>query len=114
MAEVKKIQKVDIFKLKPYENNAKIHTEEQLEKLSKSIEEFGFISPVLIDKDFNIIAGHGRVEVAGTKAWAGKISGYAQDSWAECVAEAVSDYYCNGSKAHANSKAIMAELRKYA
>lgn len=64
MAEVKKIQKVDIFKLKPYENNAKIHTEEQLEKLSKSIEEFGFISPVLIDKDFNIIAGHGRVEAA--------------------------------------------------
>lgn len=50
----------------------------------------------------------------GTKAWAGKISGYAQDSWAECVAEAVSDFYCNGSKAHANSKAIMAELRKYA
>ena len=64
MAEVKKIQKVDIFKLKPYERNAKIHTEEQLEKLSKSIEEFGFISPVLIDKDFNIIAGHGRVEAA--------------------------------------------------
>lgn len=64
MAEVKKIQRVDISKLKPYENNAKIHTEEQLEKLSKSIEEFGFISPVLIDKDFNIIAGHGRIEAA--------------------------------------------------
>lgn len=49
----------------------------------------------------------------GTKAWAGKISGYAKDSWAECVAEAVCDYYCNGSKAHANSRAIMTELRKY-
>lgn len=31
---------------------------------------------------------------------------------AECVAEAVSDYYCNGAKAHANSKAIMAELKR--
>lgn len=49
----------------------------------------------------------------GTKAWAGKISGYAKESYAECVAEAVSDYYCNGRRASANSRAIMAELRKY-
>lgn len=64
MAEVKKIQRVAVNKLIPYENNAKKHSEKQIEKLSKSIEEFGFISPVLIDKDFNIIAGHGRVEAA--------------------------------------------------
>ena len=69
MAEVKKIQRVAINKLVPYVNNAKKHSQRQLEKLSKSIDEFGFISPVLIDKDFNIIAGHGRVEAA-------KISGY--------------------------------------
>lgn len=49
----------------------------------------------------------------GTKAWAGKISGYAQDSFAECVAEAVADVYCNGNKAHAHSKAIFKELKKY-
>ena len=64
MAEVKRIQRVAVNKLIPYENNAKKHSEKQIEKLSKSIEEFGFISPVLIDKDFNIIAGHGRVEAA--------------------------------------------------
>lgn len=64
MAEVKKIQRVAIDKLVPYENNAKRHSEKQIEKLSKSIDEFGFISPVLIDKDFNIIAGHGRIEAA--------------------------------------------------
>lgn len=64
MAEVKKIQRVAIGKLIPYTNNAKKHSQRQLEKLSKSIDEFGFISPVLIDKDFNIIAGHGRVEAA--------------------------------------------------
>lgn len=49
----------------------------------------------------------------GTKKWAGGISGYAQDSFAECVAEAVADHYCNGSKASKQSKAIMNELRKY-
>ena len=49
----------------------------------------------------------------GTKAWAGKISKYAQDNFAECVAEAVSDWYCNGNKARSNSKAIMTQLKKY-
>ena len=49
----------------------------------------------------------------GTKAWAGKISGYAQKSNAECVAEAVADWYCNGNNARSQSKAIMAELRRY-
>lgn len=64
MAEVGKIQRVVIDELIPYENNAKRHSDKQLEKLSASIKEFGFISPVLIDKGFNIIAGHGRVEAA--------------------------------------------------
>ena len=64
MGKIKDIQWVDRHKLKPYENNAKIHSDEQLEKLSKSIKEFGFLNPVLIDKDFNIIAGHGRVMAA--------------------------------------------------
>lgn len=64
MGRVTKIRTVEIERLKPYQNNAKRHTQKQLEKLSKSIEEFGFISPVLIDKDFNIIAGHGRTEAA--------------------------------------------------
>lgn len=49
----------------------------------------------------------------GTKAWAGKISGYAQENYAECVAEAVTDFYCNGNKAKSQSKAIMRELKKY-
>lgn len=49
----------------------------------------------------------------GTKAWAGKISKYAKESNAECIAEAVSDWYCNGNKASSASKAIMGELNKY-
>ena len=49
----------------------------------------------------------------GTLAWAKKISGYAAESNAECVAEAVCDWYCNGNNASKASKAIMAELRRY-
>ena len=49
----------------------------------------------------------------GTLAFGGRISGYAKKSNAECVAEAVADYYCNGNKASKESKAIMKELKKY-
>lgn len=62
----KEMQLVNIDKLIPYANNARTHSKEQIEKLRRSIREFGFVNPVIIDKDFNIIAGHGRV-LAGKK-----------------------------------------------
>lgn len=62
----------------------------------------------IVDNAYKANGGKG-----GTKAWAGKVSGYAKESYAECVAEAVSDWYCNGSKAKSQSKAIMTELKKY-
>ena len=43
-------------------------------------------------------------------AFASKISGYAKYNFAECVAEAVSDWYCNGGKAAKESRAVMAVL----
>ena len=58
---MRRYENVEISKLKPYKNNARTHSEEQVEKIAKSIEEFGFINPVLIDSEFGIIAGHGRV-----------------------------------------------------
>lgn len=64
MAKVSKVQEVEIDRLKPYEKNTKIHGEEQVEKLCRSIEEFGFVNPVLIDGDRNVIAGHGRLMAA--------------------------------------------------
>ena len=48
------------------------------------------------------------------KTVANKISGYAKESYAECVAEAFADYYCNGSKATKESKAIVKTAKKYA
>ena len=55
---------VSIDKLIPYINNARTHSPEQISKLRASLREFGFINPVIIDKNFNIIAGHGRVMAA--------------------------------------------------
>lgn len=64
MGNIKELQTVKIEKLKPYKNNAKIHGKKQVKKLQKSISEFGFLTPCLIDQDYNLIAGHGRVEAA--------------------------------------------------
>lgn len=63
---MRRYENVKISKLKPYELNARTHSEDQIEKIAKSIKEFGFINPVLIDGNYGIIAGHGRV-LAGIK-----------------------------------------------
>lgn len=58
------MQLVPLPKLVPYVNNARTHSPEQLVKLRSSLREFGFINPVIIDRDFNVIAGHGRIAAA--------------------------------------------------
>lgn len=64
MEKKNRMQMVGTEKLVPYINNARTHSPAQICKLRASIREFGFISPVIIDKDYGIIAGHGRVEAA--------------------------------------------------
>ena len=64
MGKIAKVQEVTLSQLRPYERNAKKHGPEQIEKLKASIKEFGFLTPCLIDSDFNLIAGHGRVMAA--------------------------------------------------
>ena len=58
------MQLVPITKLVPYVNNARTHSPEQITKLRSSLREFGFINPIIIDRDFNVIAGHGRILAA--------------------------------------------------
>ncbi len=58
------MQLVAVEKLVPYVNNARTHSQEQITKLRSSLREFGFINPVIIDRDFNVIAGHGRIAAA--------------------------------------------------
>ena len=55
---------VQTSKLIPYVNNARTHSQEQVNKLRGSLREFGFINPVIIDADYNVIAGHGRLMAA--------------------------------------------------
>jgi hypothetical protein len=51
-------------RLRPSPNNARTHSKKQMKQIARSIERFGFVNPVLISDDFEIIAGHGRVEAA--------------------------------------------------
>ena len=57
-------QLVDIDKLVPYANNARTHNKEQILKLRSSLREFGFVNPVIIDREYNVLAGHGRIMAA--------------------------------------------------
>ena len=59
-----KIDYKDINEIKPYENNPRIHSNIQIEQIGKSVEEFGFTVPILLDDNNNVIAGHGRLEAS--------------------------------------------------
>lgn len=56
-----KVEYVKTEDLKPYANNAKIHTAEQVDQIKKSIELFGMNDPIAVWKDNEIIEGHGRL-----------------------------------------------------
>ena len=56
-----KIEYLDKEKLKPYANNAKIHTAEQIEQIKKSIQQFGFNDPIAVWRENEIVEGHGRL-----------------------------------------------------
>jgi DNA modification methylase len=60
----KEMKLIEVDKLIPYVNNARTHSPEQINKIRSSLREFGFVNPVIIDKELNIIAGHGRVLAA--------------------------------------------------
>lgn len=64
MKTTTEMQLISTEKLIPYVNNARTHSTEQINKLRSSLREFGFINPVIIDRGFNVIAGHGRIEAA--------------------------------------------------
>lgn len=50
--------------LKAAERNARTHSKKQIAQIAASIQQFGFVNPVLVDADGAIVAGHGRVEAA--------------------------------------------------
>ena len=56
------IRKIKITDLKEYGNNPVIHSKEQINKLAEIIKQYGFRQPIVIDKDYTIVAGHGRLQ----------------------------------------------------
>lgn len=58
------IETLPLETIKPAKRNARTHSKAQIRQIAQSIERFGFINPVLIDRDLNIVAGHGRYEAA--------------------------------------------------
>lgn len=64
MKTTERFEKVNIDRLVPYARNARTHSKEQILQLRASMREFGFVNPVIVDKDYNIIAGHGRILAA--------------------------------------------------
>lgn len=73
-----KLEMVKVSELIPYVNNARTHSQEQVNKLRSSLREFGFVNPVIIDQDKNVIAGHGRLMAA-------KEEGITEVPWILCV-----------------------------
>ena len=69
MGKAVELREVEIAALKPYERNAKKHSREQVGKIGDSIRRLGFLSPCLIDRDMNVIAGHGRIMAAKAIGW---------------------------------------------
>lgn len=59
-----RIEMVPPERLAPYARNARTHSQEQVAQIAASIVEFGFTNPILVDRDFGIIAGHGRLMAA--------------------------------------------------
>jgi ParB-like chromosome segregation protein Spo0J len=53
-----------VDRLVPYDRNARTHSEEQIQQIAASIQEFGFTNPILVDGKDGVIAGHGRLEAA--------------------------------------------------
>ena len=59
-----KVEKWKISKLIPYARNARTHSDEQVGQIAASSKEWGWTTPVLVDEQGGIIAGHGRTLAA--------------------------------------------------
>ena len=72
-----------VSSLVPYEGNARTHSSEQIDKLAASIREFGFTSPILIDPNGMVLAGHGRLMAARLAGLAKVPTLTVGDDWGE-------------------------------
>lgn len=69
MRATNEMKMVSVDQLVPYVNNARTHSPEQINKIRASLREFGFVNPLIIDRDNNVIAGHGRLVAAKAEGY---------------------------------------------
>jgi len=79
---------VEPSKLIPYSNNPKSHPTEQIDKIASSIKNFGFVQPIVVDKENEVIIGHGRLKAA-KKLGLDKIPVIRHDELTEAEAKAL-------------------------
>jgi ParB-like chromosome segregation protein Spo0J len=60
----KRIESWPLSRLRPYERNPRTHSAEQVDKIARSIQAYGFTNPILVDENDGILAGHGRLMAA--------------------------------------------------
>ena len=58
------IELINKDKIKPFKDNPRLHSDDQIKQIANSIKEFGFRVPLAVDEDFTILAGHGRYKVS--------------------------------------------------
>jgi DNA modification methylase len=63
------IEWLSVAALRPSPHNARTHSRRQIKQIERSIEEFGFTNPVLIDDGNQVLCGHGRTEAAKRLGW---------------------------------------------
>jgi DNA modification methylase len=81
------IEQRDVKTLIPYARNARTHSDEQVSQIAASIEEWGWTTPVLIDPDNVIIAGHGRI-MAAQRLGFEQVPCMVADGWTEAQKKA--------------------------
>ena len=59
-----KVTETGVKELKPYEKNTKKHDKTQIANVAESIKQYGFVQPIVVDKDNSIVIGHCRYEAA--------------------------------------------------
>lgn len=84
-----KVERHPVAKLIPYARNARTHSDAQVAQIAASIKEWGWTTPVLIDEQGGIIAGHGRV-LAAQKLGIKEVPAMVATGWTEAQKRA----YC--------------------
>ena len=64
MFAIYQISECPLDDLVPYSKNARTHSPDQIAQIARSIEEYGFTNPILVDAENGVIAGHGRIAAA--------------------------------------------------